>query len=190
MATSLEYLRDTPRSAIIKRLQKGQKHLVEKIWQNRDQNLILKNSDELITLASIIEKETSVSKERFLIASVFYNRLSNNIRLQSDPTVVYGIYGGAGKPKTIPIYKSDLTSDNAYNTYKIFGLPKTPIANPGYNSLYAAAHPAKTSFLYFVSAGNGTHIFSETLEKHNIAVKNMREKQIQQQNQTIKNKVD
>lgn len=182
MPTSLQYLRGTDRAVILKRLVDAQKKRVELIWKNRDKSIPLKNRDELVTLASIIEKEVNVSKERYLVASVFYNRLNKHIKLQSDPTVVYGIYGGKGKSKSIPIYKSDLENDNSYNTYKIFGLPKAAISNPGYDALYAAAHPVKTNFLYFVSAGNGGHIFSEKLEKHIEAVKNMRNRAQQQKN--------
>lgn len=185
MPTSLKYLRGTDRAIILQRLMEAQKKRVEKIWQNRDKSIPLKNSEELVNLASIIEKEVSSPKERYLAASVFYNRLIKHIKLQSDPTVVYGVYGSKGKAKSIPIYKSDLENDNAYNTYKIFGLPKTAIANPGYDALYATAHPANTKFLYFVSAGNGTHIFSERLEKHIEAVKNMRHRQQQQKNNLI-----
>ena len=174
MPTSLHYLRGTNRAIILNRLSEAQKLRVNEIWQNRDKSIPLKNKEELINIASIIEKEAKIPKERYLIASVFYNRLTQHIKLQSDPTVVYGIYGGVGKPKDKPIYKSDLANDNLYNTYKIYGLPKTPIDNPGYDSLYAAAHPVKSKFFYFVAKGNGTHVFSQKLEQHIKAISDIK----------------
>lgn len=188
MPTSLKFLRGTSRTVILDRLKNAQTKLVNDIWLNRDHAISLVNKDELINLASIIEKETASPNERGLIASVFYNRLAKKMRLQSDPTVVYGIYGGKGKPKNVPIYKSDLENENEYNTYKKLGLPKSAIANPGYDALYATAHPANTSYLYFVAAGNGTHKFSENLKKHNEAVHSMRHRELEQKNQLV-NKV-
>jgi UPF0755 protein len=121
---------------------------------------------ELVTLASIIEKETGVPEERPLIASVFANRLARGMRLESDPTVIYGIAGFDGN-----LRRSDLDDDeNPYNTYRIRGLPPGPIANPGIDSLRAAAHPADTDYLYFVSRNDGTHVFSKSYRDHLNAV--------------------
>jgi UPF0755 protein len=119
-----------------------------------------------VTLASIVEKETGVPNERPLIASVFANRLARGMRLESDPTVIYGIPGFDGN-----LRRSDLDNgENLYNTYQIRGLPPGPIANPGIDSLRAAAHPADTDYLYFVSRNDGTHVFSRSYRDHVNAV--------------------
>ena len=120
---------------------------------------------EVVTLASIVEKETGKSEERPLIASVFLNRLRKHMRLESDPTVIYGIKEFSGNLK-----KSDLTTYTAYNTYVIRGLPPGPIANPGVDSIKAVLFPAKTNYLYFVSKNDGSHYFSSNLREHNRAV--------------------
>jgi len=121
---------------------------------------------EIITLASIIEKETGVEAERPLVSAVFYNRLQRRMQLQSDPTVIYGLKSFNGD-----LTKKDLHDANPYNTYRISGLPPGPICNPGLSSIKAALHPADVPFLYFVSKNDGTHLFSESLEAHNQAVK-------------------
>ncbi len=123
------------------------------------------NVHQIVTLASIIEKETAAKEERMLISSVFHNRLEKHMRLQSDPTVIYGIKNFDGNLK-----KKHLLEYNTYNTYKIRGLPQGPIANPGANSLYAALFPEKTDYYYFVSKKDGTHKFSKTIKEHNKAV--------------------
>lgn len=120
---------------------------------------------EIITLASIVEKETGKADERPLIASVFLNRLRRNMRLESDPTVIYGIKNFSGNLK-----KTDLTTYSPYNTYVIRGLPPGPIANPGLDSIKAVLFPARTKFLYFVSKNDGSHFFSDNLRDHNRAV--------------------
>jgi UPF0755 protein len=120
---------------------------------------------EIITLASIVEKETGKADERPLIASVFLNRLRRNMRLESDPTVIYGIKNFSGNLK-----KTDLTTYSPYNTYVIRGLPPGPIANPGLDSIKAVLYPAKTKYLYFVSKNDGSHYFSDNLREHNRAV--------------------
>lgn len=135
-------------------------------WENRDVDLPLKSPEEALTLASIVEKETARTEERRLIAGVFINRLKRNIRLQTDPTVIYGL----GPKFDGNLRKKDLLTDAPYNTYTRIGLPPTPIAMPSGESLYAALHPEKTRALYFVSRGDGRHEFSETLEEHNRAV--------------------
>jgi UPF0755 protein len=121
---------------------------------------------EIITLASIIEKETGIEAERPLVSAVFYNRLKFHMPLQSDPTVIYGLKEFNGN-----LTKKDLQASNPYNTYRIPALPPGPICNPSLSSLKAALHPAQVPYLYFVSKNDGTHLFSETLEAHNQAVK-------------------
>lgn len=121
---------------------------------------------ELLTLASIVEKETGVEAERGLVAAVFYNRLRRQMPLQSDPTVIYGLKNFNGN-----LTKKDLRDDNPYNTYRISALPPGPICNPGLSSIKAVLNPADVPYLYFVSKNDGSHIFSETIEEHNQAVK-------------------
>lgn len=162
------------RCSVVAQLIKAQQKLVEKIWQQRDETIPLKNSKELLIVASLIQRESAKEEEYPLIAGVFYNRLQKNMRLQSDPTVLYGIFGGAGKPSGRHIYRSDLQQQNPYNTYVIKGLPPSAIANPGKAALWAAAHPKKTKALYFVADGQGGHIFSDTLEEHQQNVKEWR----------------
>jgi UPF0755 protein len=144
-----------------------QKRLVEGIWNRRVSDLPLADINEFVTLASIVEKETGRGDERSRVASVFINRLNKGMRLQSDPTIIYGIFGGKGKPADRPIYQSDLDKPTPYNTYLINGLPPTPIANPGRAALEAVANPSKTEDLYFVADGTGGHVFASTLEEHN-----------------------
>jgi UPF0755 protein len=142
-----------------------QKHL-QKSWDNRAKNLPLKSAYEALTLASIIEKETGAGYERPLIAAVFIQRLNKNMRLQTDPTIIYGM----GESFDGNIRRKDLKADTPYNTYLHKGLTPTPIALPGLDSIEAALHPADSKALYFVAKGNGTHYFSETLKEHNNAV--------------------
>ena len=143
-----------------------QQHL-KREWEQRDEDLPLKSSYEALILASIIEKETGVGFERPLIGGVFTERLRRKMRLQTDPTIIYGL----GENFDGDIRFRDLKKDTPYNTYLHSGLTPTPIALPGLDSIRAALHPAKTKALYFVSKGDGTHHFSETLEEHNAAVR-------------------
>jgi UPF0755 protein len=124
---------------------------------------------QIVTLASIVEKETGATEERPIVASVFHNRLKNNMKLQTDPTVVYGILD-ANKPYDGNIHKTDLLNPSRYNTYTMLGLPFGPIANPGKEALEATIHPAQTEFFFFVSRNNGTHIFSKDYSQHLKAV--------------------
>jgi len=167
MADTVHFNRGTTRREIVERLMQGQKERIEEIWSARADDLPLTDINQFVTLASIVEKETGLARERPHVASVFYNRLARNMRLQSDPTVIYGIFGGKGKPPDRPIYRSDLERETPFNTYKIKGLPPSPIANPGRAALEAVAHPPKTQDLYFVADGTGGHVFAKTLEEHN-----------------------
>lgn len=140
--------------------------LLKQEWASRDPDLPLKNMDQALVLASIVEKETGRVDERKLIAGVFVNRLRKGIRLQSDPTTIYGL----GTAFDGNLRLKDLRQDTPYNTYTREGLPPTPIAMPGRDAIVATLHPATTPALYFVSRGDGSHVFSATLEEHNAAV--------------------
>ncbi len=140
--------------------------VIDKEWENREQNLPLKDKQEAIILASMVEKETSIPEERPIVASVFYNRLAKNMRLQSDPTVVYTLTKKYGNMRGRKLYKKDLEVPTPYNTYKIKGIPVGAIANPGIESIKAVLHPAYTGYFYFVADGSGGHKFAETLEEH------------------------
>ncbi|MBN9024234.1 MAG: endolytic transglycosylase MltG [Rhizobiales bacterium] len=160
------FSRGDSRQNIIDRMLRERDRVMTAIWTSRDKDLPMKTQAELVTLASIVEKETGMADERSRVAAVFINRLRSNMRLQSDPTVIYGIYGGAGLPSGTPIRRSDLDAVNDYNTYKINGLPKGPIANPGKASLAAVANPSRTKDLYFVADGTGGHAFAESYADH------------------------
>ncbi len=153
--------------SIIEKAYQRQQKIIAKFWNTRDKNLPYKNSYEMLIMASIIEKETGHSGDRKKIASVFVNRLRLGMRLQTDPTVIYGM-GNRFKGN---ISAKDLQQATPYNTYIINGLPPTPISMPSVASIDAAAHPAKTNYLFFVSKGNGKSYFSNNLKAHNRAVK-------------------
>jgi UPF0755 protein len=166
-ADTQRFARGTTREEIIAKLKADQKKLIDEIWARRAPDLPIKDVNEFVTLASIVEKETGQADERSRVASVFINRLNKGMRLQSDPTIIYGIFGGKGKPTDRPILKSDIEKPTPYNTYTIDGLPPTPIANPGRAALEAVANPSRTNDLYFVADGTGGHVFAATLDEHN-----------------------
>ncbi|WP_246333044.1 endolytic transglycosylase MltG [Aureimonas mangrovi] len=165
------FTRGETRASIVARMVEAQRALVQEIWDGRDEGLPIDTIEEFVTLASIVERETGVAAERPHVASVFINRLRQGMRLQSDPTFIYGIWGGAGKPPEEPLRRSHIESDTPYNTYRINGLPPGPIANPGRAALEAVAHPLETDDLYFVADGTGGHAFARTLEEHNANVR-------------------
>lgn len=159
----------TPNSTDLELLKRSTTRLqkaLDKAWNERDENLPLADPYQMLILASIVEKETGVAAERPQVASVFINRLRANMKLQTDPTVIYGM----GESYTGNIRKKDLETMTPYNTYMIEGLPPTPIAMVSESALQAVAHPAKTDFYYFVADGSGGHKFTRNLNEHNKAV--------------------
>ena len=167
------FSRGEMRQNIVEQGQKALQDFLQSAWDNREQNLPLKNKEELLILASIVEKETGVAAERPQVASVFINRLRKGMLLQTDPTVIYALTKGQ-KELERPLTRKDLTIDSLYNTYKYAGLPPGPICNPGKASILAASHPDKTPYLYFVASGNGGHNFARTLSEHNENVRKWR----------------
>ena len=168
-----KFTRGMAREQIIQRMQHAHRQLVQEIWEHRLPDLPVKTAEQLVTLASIVEKETGKAEERSRVASVFVNRLKTKMRLQSDPTIIYGLTGGKGSLGR-PILKSEIEQPTPYNTYVIDGLPPGPIANPGRASLEAAANPARTKDLYFVADGTGGHVFSENYDQHQKNVARLR----------------
>jgi len=171
------FQKNEDRNFIINRAIQAMNAKLQEMWNNRDDNLPYKNMYELLIMASIIEKETSVDSERALVASVFVNRLRKGMKLQTDPSVIYALTEGKEELKRL-LTRKDLMIDNEYNTYRYVGLPPTPICNPGEASLYAAAHPADTEYLYFVANGDGGHNFAKSLREHNHNVANWKKKKI------------
>lgn len=160
------YTANTSDVAILKRAHQKMVAAVDKAWEGRMENLPYHDKNQLLTMASIIEKETAIADERDRVASVFINRLRIGMRLQTDPTVIYGM----GESYNGKLTRKDLETPTAYNTYVINGMPPGPIAAPGEASLNAAAHPAKTPYLYFVADGKGGHTFNTNLASHNRSV--------------------
>ena len=159
----------TPNSTDLELLKRSTTRLqkaLDKAWNERDENLPLTDPYQMLILASVVEKETGIAAERPQVASVFINRLKANMKLQTDPTVIYGM----GERYTGNIRKKDLETMTPYNTYMIEGLPPTPIAMVSESALQAVAHPAKTDFYYFVADGSGGHKFTRNLNEHNKAV--------------------
>lgn len=152
--------------ALLLRMTQAQHKIITEAWALREEGLPLKDTDEALTLASIIEKETGVNSEREIVASVFVNRLNRGMRLQTDPTVIYGVTKGKGSLGR-GLRQSELRKKTEWNTYVIPGLPYTPIANPGKAAIEAALNPAKTDYLFFVADGTGGHAFAVTIDEHN-----------------------
>ena len=179
-----KFPRGAPRDQVIQRMQQAQKRVLAEIWERRNPELPIKSPEQLVTLASIVEKETGRADERSRVAAVFVNRLRQKIKLQSDPTIIYGLVGGKGTLGR-PIKRSEINQPSPYNTYVIDGLPPGPIANPGRASLEAAANPARTRDLFFVADGTGGHSFTETYDQHQKNVAKLRSIEKQIQNDTV-----
>lgn len=178
---SYEVVSGADRTALLAQMQEVQELRIAAAWEGRQEGLPLASPEEMLVLASIIEKETGVAEEREQVASVFVNRLNRGMRLQTDPTVIYGLTKGKGVLGR-GLRQSELRSRTPWNTYVIDGLPPSPIANPGMASLEAAVAPAETDFVFFVADGTGGHAFAETLEEHNRNVAKWREIEAQRQN--------
>jgi peptidoglycan lytic transglycosylase G len=179
-----KFPRGTPREQVIVRMQQAQKRVLGEIWERRVSDLPIKTPEQLVTLASIIEKETGKADERSRVAAVFVNRLRQKIKLQSDPTIIYGLVGGKGTLGR-PIKRSEISQPSPYNTYVVDGLPPGPISNPGRASLEAAANPARTRDLFFVADGAGGHAFSDSYDQHQKNVAKLRTMEKQIQNDTV-----
>jgi len=176
--------RGTQRDQVIHRMQQAQKKVLADVWARRNPDVPVRTPEQLVTLASIVEKETGRADERSRVAAVFTNRLRQRIKLQSDPTIIYGLVGGKGTLGR-PIKRSEIQQPSPYNTYVIEGLPPGPIANPGRASLEATANPARTRDLFFVADGTGGHSFTETYDQHQKGVAKLRAMERQQQNDTV-----
>lgn len=166
--------RGTQRQDVVDRMRTGLEKVLAEEWEKRQPNLPIQTPQQALILASIVEKETAKADERPRVAAVFVNRLRKGMRLQSDPTIIYGITLGAG-PMGRPIYRSDIDQKTPYNTYQIDGLPPTPIANVGREAIQAVLNPVVSNDIYFVADGTGGHTFSETLKDHNAAVAKWRQ---------------
>lgn len=173
MPETYRFSRGMTREQIIQRMQQAHRRVLQEVWEHRMQDLPLKTPEQLVTLASIVEKETAKPDERTRVAAVFVNRLKTRMRLQSDPTIIYGLTGGKGSLGR-PLMKSEIEQATPYNTYVVDGLPPGPIANPGRASLEAAANPARTKELYFVADGTGGHVFSDNYTEHQKNVARLR----------------
>ena len=167
------FTRGMTREQIIQRMQQAHRRVLQDVWEHRMPDLPVKTPEQLVTLASIVEKEAGRPDERTRVAAVFVNRLKTRMRLQSDPTIIYGLTGGKGSLGR-PIQKNEIDQPTPYNTYVIDGLPPGPIANPGRASLEAAANPARTKEIYFVADGSGGHLFSDNYTEHQKNVARLR----------------
>jgi len=170
-----KFTRGTTRQQMLDRMARARQQALDDVWARRTADSPVQTPEDLVVLASIVEKETGRADERTRVAGVFINRLNKRMRLQSDPTILYGIYGGSAWLRPRTILRSDLQRPNPYNTYQIDGLPPGPIANPGRESLEAVANPSRTDDLYFVADGTGGHVFAKTLDEHNRNVTRWRE---------------
>jgi UPF0755 protein len=165
---------DKSRAGMIERMEKAQDELLERLWPERADNLPVSTPEEAIILASVVEKETGSAEERPMVAGLFTNRLRRGMRLESDPTVIYGVSRGEpltrqlnGKTVRRTLYRSELDRVTDWNTYEIDGLPATPICNPGREAIAAVLNPPDTDYIFFVADGTGGHAFAETLAEHN-----------------------
>jgi UPF0755 protein len=179
-----KFPRGTTREQVIQRMQQSQKRVLAEIWERRNTDIPVKTPEQLVTLASIVEKETGKADERSRVAAVFVNRLRQKMKLQSDPTIIYGLAGGKGTLGR-PIKRSEIMQPSPYNTYVVDGLPPGPIANPGRASLEATANPARTRDLFFVADGTGGHSFTETYDQHQKNVAKLRSMEKAIQNDTV-----
>lgn len=170
-----KFSRGATRQSVIDRMRQDRERIVAEIWERRADDLPISNVDELVILASIVEKETSLADERSRVAAVFINRLRSKMRLQSDPTVIYALFGGEGKPNGFKLSRADLDKPSPFNTYYTDRLPPSPIANPGRASLESVANPSRTRDLFFVADGTGGHAFAENYEDHKRNVARWRE---------------
>ncbi len=183
------FTRGETRQELLDRVKRAQAQVVADVWERRSSDLPIETPEDMVILASIVEKETGRSDERTRVAGVFVNRINRSMRLQSDPTILYGLYKGEAWMQARTIFRSDLRKPNPYNTYQIDGLPPGPIGNPGRAALEAVANPSRTNDIFFVADGTGGHVFAETLEEHNRNVarwrrieRERREKRAQEQN--------
>lgn len=165
---SYAFQKGEPRAAVVARMQAAMKKAIDELWPKRSPDTVVKTPQEAITLASIVEKETSKKSELRMVAGVYSNRLRVGMMLQADPTIIYPIT--KGKPLGRRIRQSEIASVNDYNTYSMTGLPKGPIANPSRAAIEAVLNPAETKALFFVADGSGGHVFANTLEEHNANV--------------------
>ncbi len=164
--------RGEDRAAVLRRMMDARDKLLTSLWEKRAEGLPFKTPEEAVILASIVEKETGLASERPRIAAVFLNRLARGIRLESDPTIIYGI--SRGRPLGRGIRQSELVAQTPYNTYRIDGMPPTPISNPGRAALAAVLDPPKTDELFFVADGRGGHVFAASFAQHQVNVKKWR----------------
>lgn len=165
---SYSFERGEERSAVVARMQKAMKETIAELWPKKTAASVVKTPEEAIILAAIVEKETALARERRTVAAVYSNRVTRNMMLQADPTIIYPIT--KGKPLGRRIRQSEIAAVNDYNTYSMVGLPKGPIANPGRASIEAVLNPAKSDYLFFVADGKGGHVFAKTLAEHNANV--------------------
>ena len=165
MPDSYAFEKAESRADVLKRMQAAMTQAVQELWPKRSKNTVVKTPQEAVTLASIVEKETSKKSELREVAGVYSNRLTKGMMLQADPTIIYPIT--RGKPLGRRIRQSEIQAVNDYNTYSMTGLPKGPIANPSRAAIEAVLNPASTSALFFVADGSGGHVFADTLEEHN-----------------------
>jgi UPF0755 protein len=158
------YERGTTRAELVARMHQAQVKALGELWPKRKEDLPFMSQEDALKLASIVEKETAIASERPRIAAVFINRLKNGMKLESDPTIIYGLTKGAALGH--PLRQSELATPNPYSTYQIMGLPPTPIANPGKSAIAAVLNPADTNELYFVADGSGGHAFASNIADH------------------------